>query len=278
MFRSVLYEEHLLLGAVLEEGAEGRALVASYPQAPADDELLGGCALADLSGLGSRLLAGQSAADFARAAFAGRALDVGAVSFQAALTGDGALVSAPLVARTGAGEFCWWNLDGRGDTLAAWLSFVRQVERDGTRAFPDLACEDASEALVALLLCGAQAPVVLADYLGPQPIPVPGTIRPSKLDRIPCLVAAVALCDEPSYLVLVPPSFARVLWRSLLSFAQVSPVGARAVTALFARSFPCAAGLVAGSGAGRVLATREELVGAGLAREGTDFVGGRALA
>jgi aminomethyltransferase len=77
-------------------------------------------------------------------------------------------------------------------------------------------------------------------------------------------------------MVLVPPAFARVLWRSFLSFTYVTPVGREAL-----RSW--ALGTKLGDVVGwleqqdRVQVPRQELISRGLVRADGGFVGERGL-
>ena len=257
------------------EGALGRLVPLSYPAATLGSPSTDGALLCDLTGHGSLLMSGPSSPQFVAAAFAGRLLAIGEVSLEAVLTGDGALVSVALLARTGDAEYACWDLTGTGDALHAWLSFLSNVEQGGSRVFPELSIEDASEALVPLLLWGNYASTVLSDYTANQAIPAAGTIASLNLDAIGCLVAAPRLGAEPAFLVLVPPRYARVLWRSFLSFPAVMPVGKLDLVSYVASLYPQLGDLsVSGQ---RVVVSGAALAEAGLIREERNFVGARGL-
>lgn len=273
--QTILHDEHLLLGAKMGEGAFGRFVPLTYPSAGTGEHLLEGAALFDLAGHGSLLFSGASAPSFVDAAFAGKVLEIGQVSLEAVLTGDGALVSVALLARTGDAEYACWDVSGRGDALHAWLSFLSMVEQGGTRAFPDLTIEDASEALVPLLLWGDAATAVISDYLGDQALPDAGTVRNLNLDALGCLVATPRLNASPSFLVLVPPPYARVLWRSFLSFPVVVPCGRDELLELVSDALPSFEGALQEQG--RVTTSQDVLESAGLIRKEPTFVGARGL-
>lgn len=269
----LLHDEHLLLGAKLCLGADERQAPRSYAgvdERVAFDESV---ALVDLSGLGSRLITGDAASALVSAVFAGRELAIGQMAPEVALTGDGGIASVALLARTGTQEYACWDLAGRGDILSSWLAFVAAIEQRGVRPFDGCQIEDASDALVPLLLWGPQAPNVLSDYLGDQTLPERGTIASRMLDRIGCLVGAPALDDTPCYLVLVPPLYARVLWRSFLSFQSVSPVGIDAFVQRIAKGYA----FLAAAGETRLAATRQQLETSGLLRREQTFIGARGL-
>lgn len=275
MAKSILHDEHLLLGALMADGADGRTHALHYLSS-ADMQGDALTLLSDLTGLGSRLIYGAGSEAFVSAAFAGERLAIGEVSVEAVLAGDGALVSVALLARTGDAEYACWDLCGRGDVLSSWLSFLAGIEQKGIRAFQDVQIEDASEALVPLLLWGPEATSVLCDYLHGQTPPEPGTVRNLTLDAIGCLVAHPMLDNQPCYLVLVPPRSARVLWRSFLSFTSVTPVGTQGLLTRVATTLPTIA--PACESGDRVIVAGKELKRAGLVRSDPSFVGARSLA
>lgn len=274
---SVLHEEHVLLGASFAPSeSTGLLSVSSYAGEkyglPAADEAL----LADLTGTAYLLVSGAGAEALATAALAGRRLAVGECAFSGALAGDGALLAAPLVARCGDTEYVVLDPSPRGEALGAWLGLLARAESDGARAFEDVTVRDASDLLVPLLLAGPAAKNVLSDYLHGAVPPEPGQVRQLRLDAIDAVVARPgAPLAQDALVVLVPPARARVLWRSLLSFTEVSPVGAPAVAALLAEGLPWGA-LLRRTGPERL--GRTALCGWGLVRDGDGFVGARALA
>ncbi|MDO4428894.1 MAG: aminomethyl transferase family protein [Atopobiaceae bacterium] len=273
----VLHEEHALLGASFEPSeTTGLLAVRSYAREAACAPAAGEARLTDLTGAAYLLLSGSDAEPLAYAAFAGSPLPVGECAFSATLSGDGALLSMPLVARCGDTEFVVIDPSPRGEALAAWTGLLARAESDGVRAFPLVSICDASEMLVPLALCGPAAEHVLSDYLHGVSLPAPGQVRQLRLDAIGVVVVRPgAPLAQDVIVVLVPPARARVLWRSLLSFTEVSPVGVPAFAGILAGALPWGE-LSVGAGPERV--SRDRLVRWGLVRDGGDFVGGRALA
>lgn len=276
MLQSELYEEHLLLGARFPEGDEPLLGPVSYAMDGADDPFCGGCALCDLTGMQVLLASGDPASSWVRAAFAGDVLAVGECSFQPALLGDGSLASIPLLGRTGDDEYAIWDLSPRFQTLSAWLSFLASVEQGGYRPYEGLGTEDVTGRLVPLALWGDSAEAVLRDYLpGEGALPAAGRLGELLLDgRIGCLVARLPMAEEDCFLLMVPPALVRRLWRSLLSFDSVTPVGHACVLSRLGEALPWAGWLAQG---GRVSPTEGELHDQGLLRESSDFVGARGL-
>ncbi len=271
----VLYREHVLLGAEFAADEQTGVLgVRSYANEASPGHVREGAALLDLTGSCYLLVSGADAQAFAETALCGRRLAVGEVAWEACLTGDGALVSVPLVVRTGDSEYVIADSSERRQTLFSWLGFLAKIEQKGTRAFGNASVEDAHEMLVPLMLIGAQARSVLSDYVRvASELPRTGTVKSVRLDAISTVVARA---DAPydCYLVLAPPPSARPLWRSFLSFDAVAPMGTRAAHELV-RGLPW--GSLLGS-SDAIRATREQLFGWGLMREGDDFVGARGIA
>lgn len=273
----VLHEEHALLGASFEPSeTTGLLAVRSYAREAVGAPAAGEARITDLTGATYLLVSGSDAESLAFAAFAGTPLSVGECAFSAALSGDGSLLSTPLVARCGDTEFVVIDPSSRGEALSAWTGLLARAESDGVRAFPLVSTCDASEMLVPLALCGPAAEFVLSDYLHDASFPAPGQVRQLRLDAIDVVVVRPgAPLAQDVVILLVPPARARVLWRSLLSFTEVSPVGVPALAGLLADALPWGR-LLAGTGPERV--GRDLLARWGLVRDGSDFVGGRVLA
>lgn len=276
--RGVLHNEHVLLGARFSEDDEVETPhVTSYANEVTPGEGLEGALLADLTGCAYLLVSGTSAEAFGRAMLAGRNLAVGDASFEAVLTGDGSVCSVPLALRTGDTELVLLDPTARGAALEGWARFLASVSQGDGAPLAGVEVEDAGDMLVPLLLAGAAAETVLADYVGsPADLPAPGRVSSLHLDAIPAVVARLPRvgATAPAFLVLVPPTSARILWRSLLSFREVSPVGSEAVRAL-TEGLPWGSLLL---GEGPACATSEELAGWGLLRAGEGYVGARGLA
>lgn len=276
--RGALFEEHVLLGASFEDAdGEKPARAAAYLGEDAAGALDDGAVLCDLSGSCYLLASGAVGCGLASAALACELPAVGECAFGACLAGDGALVGVPLLLRTGTDELVVLDATERAPVLEGWLTFLAGIEAQGVRPYDGASLEDAHGSLVPLLLAGPAAARVLEDYLAEgATLPAAGRVAQLSLDRIGALVAHVRLgrAAEDAYLVFVPGPLARVLWRSLLSFTEVSPIGHAALRGLCARLLPW--GELTGS-AGQVVPTRRQLVDWGLLRVDDGFVGARAL-
>lgn len=271
----VLRVEHELLGARFADLGADREAVACY----AGEQSLGeggtDALLADMTGGTYLLLSGRGAATLVETALAGARLAVGEAACEAVLTGEGGLVSVPLALRTGDDETVLLDMSPRGPVLRGWLDFLCAATTRQDPAGFGAHLDDASGLLVCLLLAGPAAADVLADYVpDPSELPAPGSVRQVTLDAIGCLVARPDLPGDAAYLVFVPPAAARRLWRSLLSFPRVAPVGHAALRARLA-ALPWGPALAEGD---LVRPDADLLAAQGLLRRGDDFVGSRALA
>ena len=274
----VLYREHMLLNASFEEAEDGiPPRPATYPGSESLSHVRRGAFLADLTGATYKLLGGTAADSLAQAAFAGRKLAVGECGFECVLTGDASVASVPFVARTGSTEYVVLDPTDRGETLSTWLGFLAKVEQGGYAPYAGTTLEDASQMLVPLLLVGASARRVLSDYVkSASDLPAAGRVAQIRLDAILCVVTALSLPqhDIPCYLVFVPRAQAVTLWRSFLSFQEVSPAGTVLLEQLMDAGLPWAHALLQ---EGRVTFGEKDLRSWGLARDASDFVGARAL-
>ena len=273
---SVLLEEHELLGAQMGEW-RGAQRPLSYPTTESLSERLhDGCLLADLTGTTMLFAGGEPAASFGNAAFGGKTLSVGAAAFEAVLVGDGSVASIPLTVRTGDHEYLAIDASPRAEMLGAWLSFLSTVEQKGYRPYDGLKTDDVSHKLVPLLLWGRSATPVLADYVdGVNELPQSGEVRSLLLDkRIAALTICVEVAQEPAYLMLVSPALARTLWRSMLSFESVAPLGVGDFGSLCHDGLPWSRHLAT---EGRLELEGKKLLAHDLLRDGRDYVGARAL-
>lgn len=117
---------------------------------------------------------------------------------------------------------------------------------------------------------------MLGDYLkGGERLPRSGICSQALLDgRIPAIIVCPRVSKEPSYLVFVPSKSVVVIWRSLMSFGSVAPVGSSSVEGLAGRTLGWAR-LMRGSD--RVTLPTEALYRWGLARRSGGFIGARSL-
>ncbi len=267
-----LYAEHALLGARFDEDGT----VADYAcerdgqSGPEGDVAY----LADISHLTTLLFSGEGSSDFAHAGFGGRELATGECAFEAVLTGDGSVASVPLLARTGEREYVSFDLSARSEVLVGWLSFLKSVSKDGYAPYATVQTEEATGTHAVLALWGNAATATLADYTSAVSLPREGEIASCTLDKLPCIIARPPIPGVTCYMILLSPRMAVVLWRSLLSFAEVNPVGMRGLQESLRARLGWYAAL---DGTQQVRMGRQELLRARLIRRTPDYVGARGL-
>ena len=270
--RSILHTELEYLGAQFSTSTEGFTLAQSFYGEKPFDEALKDCALVDLSGISYTLVSGAVAQNFVEAVFAGKQLEVGETSFECALTGDGSLSSIGLLARSGQNEYVMLDASERSLVLEEWLSIIASVEQNGVTPYAEVSLEDATPLLTPLLLAGKKAKKVLMDYLGEQ-LPEDSKLCNLMLDQtIPALVANVSTKKVPAYLVMVPPVHTVILFRSLLSFEMVHPLGHKQLIEGLKSYLPWFSELATNT---KVVLAKDKLEGWGLLRTSADFIGAR---
>ena len=271
--RSILHTELEYLGAQFSTSTEGFNLAQSFYGEKPLEEALKDCALIDLSGIGYTLVSGTSAQNFVEAVFAGKQLEVGETSFECALTGDGSLSSIGLLARSGQNEYVVLDASERSLVLDEWLSIIASVEQNGVAPYAEVSLEDATPLLTPLLLAGKKTKKVLMDYLGEQRLPEDSKLCNLMLDQtIPALVANVSTKKVPAYLVMVPPVHTVILFRSLLSFETVHPLGYKQLIEGLKTYLPWFSELASNT---KVVVAKDKLEGWGLLRASDDFIGAR---
>lgn len=235
-----------------------------------------GAALVDMSGMLLLLCEGSPSAAFGPAVLAGPALNVGSCALEAVLLGDGFLASVPLAARTGDNELLIIDPTPRSDLLLSWLEFVSHIEQDGVRPYEGLTLKDESDSLVPFVLAGHEATATLADYVPEgQCLPEAGQVVNLDLDgRITTISMRPDLPGDTLYVLLVPPSHSRVIWRSLLSFPLVCPVGREILASRLQKRSSILSLL---DKTDRIRVESERLSAAGVLRTGSDFIGARGL-
>ena len=271
--RSILHTELEYLGAQFSTSTEGFNLAQSFYGEKPLEEALKDCALVDLSGISYTLVSGAVAQNFVEAVFAGKQLEVGETSFECALTGDGSLSSIGLLARSGQNEYVVLDASERSLVLEEWLSIIASVEQNGVAPYAEVSLEDATPLLTPLLLAGKKAKKVLMDYLGEQQLPEDSKLCNLMLDQtIPALVANVSTKKVPAYLVMVPPVHTVILFRSLLSFEMVHPLGHKQLIEGLNTYLPWFSELATNT---KVVLAKDKLESWGLLRASDDFIGAR---
>ena len=267
----VAHDEGLAVGGKRQQ--DGLASLGDTDERTAFEK---GAALVDMSGLLLLLCEGSPTTAFGQTVLAGPKLDVGSCALEAVLFGDGFLASVPLAARTGDNELLIIDSTSRSDLLYSWLEFVSHIEQNDIRPYEGLTLKDESDSLVSFVLAGHEATATLADYVPEgQCLPKAGQVVNLDLDgRITTVSMRPELPGDTLYVLLVPPSYSRVIWGSLLSFPLVCPVGRETLASWIQKMISILSLL---DKTDRTRVESERLRSAGLLREGSDFIGARGL-
>ena len=264
--RSILHSELEYLGAQFSSSTEGFNFAESFFGEKPFETAVQDCALVDLSGMSYTLVSGATGKNFVETVFAGKKLEVGEVSFECALTGDGSLASIGLLARSGQNEYVVVDASERSLILEEWFAVIASVEQNGVAPYAEVALEDATPLLTPLLLAGKKAKKVLLDYLGEQELPQDSSLCNLLLDQsIPALVANVSSKKIPAVHTVI-------LFRSLLSFEVVHPLGRKQLLEALKMYLPWFSELVSHT---KVVIAKDKLEGWGLLRDSYDFIGAR---
>ncbi len=218
-----LKPEHEILGAHLNDEHQN---VIHYGNPEQELEALkSGQAVVDLHGYRMLLVEGVTAEYFMQCACATQMLFVGQNAFTAVFDSDGRLLGCPLIMRTGDQEFLLFDRGIQFENILDWFMALVAAKQEGELLFNGVSVSEKTGALYPLALCGPGSKVILNDYLeDKQALEFPGITSSLKLDKIETIASRLAM-EYPVYLLLVPPTMARTLFRSFLSFKQLDTVG-----------------------------------------------------
>ena len=274
---TILHAEHELLGAVFDINPQtGYEIPISYgtPASTVGDKTSEAeCCLFDVSGHTYQLIGGALAPSLVSDIFAGPVLDIGDLSFQPVFT----VVSVVLVARSGDNEYFYLDISNHGGLLSSCIAnYLFEKKRQGASS-EKVSLEDADQLLVPLFVAGPRAHEVLSDYLNDTQSALPpiGKLSFCLLDaRIAALIGHVPLKDLDAYIVLVNPQQVQILWRSLLSFPMVVPIGEADLIQILSHELPW---LRASHNVDETSISQDVHNVHGFVRSSRDFIGGQAL-
>lgn len=223
----ILYDEHVVLGATFSFDEAGGEYVTSYPQQSPDtveskDLADHECCIADMSGVFYRVISGVDAQAYISMLSATDHAGIGDTRLSCVLSGDGSVISYPFIARTGDSEYVILDTSARSQTLGMWMDFVQHIKQDTYEPFANVHIETYDEKLVPIALYGNGVNQLLLDYI-PQDSAI---FENHRVNVISLDSHITCLCLHPCqswYMLFVPAKYARLMWRSLLSFTYVKP-------------------------------------------------------
>lgn len=186
------------------------------------------------------------------------------------------MVSVALVARSGDNEYFYLDVSNHGGLLSSCIAnYLFEKKRQGASS-ETVSLEDADQLLVPLFW---QGPVhtkylVIISMTRSQPSSI-GKLSFCLLDaRIAALIGHIPLKDLDAYIVLVNPQQVQILWRSLLSFSMVVPIGEADLMRILSHELSW---LSASHNVDETSISQDIHNVHGFVRSSRDFIGGQAL-
>lgn len=222
--QGILFAEHEVLGAEFKPDEHGVLRPISYGHKIAEDTdpltQSTSCMLADMDGAYISFVEGKDAPRFIEMLMATYMPQEGHISLGCTLTGDAHIVSFPYIAQLSSGSYLILDYTKRISILSWWVEFVQHMQNPQTQQaiFEDLSITDEQDTLIPLSLRGDKASYILNDYSNDIPH-IAGSCSYTLFDgHIPTYVFCLA---QNSYILITPTSYAKILWRSFLSFQEL---------------------------------------------------------
>lgn len=222
--KSYLFEEHQILGAQFQLDEEGILRPISYGQTMGEhvdrSDCSSSCTLADMDGAYMSFVEGKDATRFIHMLLATHIPAEGHLSLNCILTGEAHVVAFPYVACLSQDAYLIFDYTKRAPILSGWIEFVQHMQDPNTHTpiFQNLTITDEKDSLIPLSLRGDKALHILRDYTDDIP-QSSGTCSYMLLDgRIPAYICCLA---PHAYILITPAPYAKVIWRSLLSFQEL---------------------------------------------------------
>jgi aminomethyltransferase len=218
--RTTLYDEHVALGARMVPFA-GWSMPVQYAGIIEEHRAVRASAgVFDVGHMAEFRVFGFAAFDFLQRMFTNdlhKIAELGQAQYTLMLDEDGHVIDDLIVYHSGDLEYLIIANASNRDTDFAWLE---------AHAPEDIELVDESDRTALVALQGPKALGIVEELAGPEWIaPARFTLCEATLDTIPALVARTGYTGEDGVEILVGANSAPALWRSLLSFAEVTPAG-----------------------------------------------------
>jgi aminomethyltransferase len=235
LLRTPLFEEHLRLGARMVPFA-GFEMPVQYAGIIEEHRATRASAgVFDISHMAEFRVFGFGAFDFLQSLLTNdlhRIDELGSAQYTLLCDEDGGIIDDLIVYHTGDLEYLIIANAANRTTDFDWLqsrcpeglSIVGAGESDAAEGLVELVDESDRTALIALQ--GPKALEVFAELAnGATPPPARFHVAEARLDTIPVLVARTGYTGEDGVEFVCHNSHAVALWRAILSFSEVTPVG-----------------------------------------------------
>ena len=217
---TALYEEHIALGARMVPFA-GWAMPVQYAGIIEEHRAVRRSAgIFDVGHMAEFRIFGFGAFDFLQRMFTNdlhKIAELGQAQYTLLLDDDGHIIDDLIVYHTGDLEYL---VIANASNLEADFVWLQQHAPD------DLELVDESDRTSLIAVQGPEALRVVAELAEPEwDAPARFHVGEATLDTIPALVARTGYTGEDGVEIITRASDAPALWRALLSFAEVTPVG-----------------------------------------------------
>jgi aminomethyltransferase len=218
--RTALYREHVELGARMVPFA-GWEMPVQYAGIIEEHKAVRRSAgVFDVGHMAEFRVFGFGAFDFLQGVLTNdlsRISELGRAQYTLLLDDDGHIIDDLIVYHSGDIEYLIIANASNHEVDFAWLSSHVPAEVE---------LVDESERTSLIALQGPAALGIVRELAGPDfEVPARFTIGEATLDTVPALVARTGYTGEDGVEILTSTSTAPQLWRAILSFAEVSPVG-----------------------------------------------------
>lgn len=239
--QSPLYHEEELLGAhfFLDGVME---IAQSYPGAEINlNTIYDEAFLIDVSSLNIMTISGSRASLFLKTLSTADidALTPNQISPALFLNSESQIIDICYVLKNDANSFMLIGAQENSQELFEWLQAYIKLEKDGLLAFEGVDLSVLTGEISALAIGGSQSRSIVIDYTGSQTLPDTKKFKSLLFDKIPVITINISdLFKTESYLLLLQNSQVVNLFRSFMSFQDISVLGISDGNELISRAHP----------------------------------------
>ncbi len=227
--RSPLHEEHIALGARMVPFAGWEMPVQYSGIIDEHNACRSSVGIFDVSHMAEFRVFGRDAEAFLSRMLTNdlsKIAEIGEAQYSLLLNEDGGIIDDLIVYRTGDIEFMIIANASNREKDFAWLQAHLPETGEVCEGVPTLELIDESDKVALIAVQGPSALDIVTELAGegyeaPDRFHIEGAL----LDTIPTMVARTGYTGEDGVEIVCPVAAAPALWRALLSFAEVTPVG-----------------------------------------------------
>ena len=160
-------------------------------------------------------------------------VEVGRTSASVHLTGEGEIIDLVTVARTSDDEYFLLGTPENREELLAWLQAHATLADGETPVFPDVELLDTTALMSAIVLMGPASADIISEMSGSRPEDLAGRVMDITLDGRPALLVSAEEALLPArWLLYLAKDDVTTIWRGILSFEEIDPIGREALVRL----------------------------------------------